>query len=326
MTSWRPQFLKRSTTKKDKSSAPEAPNENSSLLPNQSNGSGSPDQQEGEIEDYDEDEKPTHAAVLTEFRILLKGSVPVILAYALQNSLQTISVVIVGRGSPQDLATAAFAYMFAMSTAWLIALGGTTALDTLCSSTFTGSKNPHDLGVLLQRAIIVLSLFYIPVCVLWVCSEPLFKVLGEGEQLSRDSSRFLMALIPGGLGYIYFEAMKKYLQAQGRLTVNRSGTSHTDGPCRDHAARNLRAPHHLSSQRCAQLVVCLHLQDWSAWSTHRDRHFLLDFVPWPRGLHQVRRRVRVLGWLVAQMSFEHEHLRTPGGARSGPRGHGVVGF
>jgi MATE family multidrug resistance protein len=140
------------------------------------------------------------------------------LAYTLQNSLQTFSVLIVGRLSPEALATAAFSYMFAMSTAWLIALGGSTALDTIASSTFTGSKNPHDLGVLLQRAFIVLTAFYIPVAVLWACSAPVFRLLGQEEYICVDSAKFLTALIPGGLGYIYFESMKKYLQAQGQLT------------------------------------------------------------------------------------------------------------
>ena len=168
--------------------------------------------------DLQDEGKSTTRLVYKEFIILLKGSIPVILAYTLQNSLQTVSVVIVGRGSPEDLATAAFSYMFAMSTAWLIALGGSTALDTLASSTFTGSKNPHDLGILLQRSFLILGLFYIPVCVLWIFSEPVFLLLDQDAQISRDSARFLSCLVPGGLGYIYFEAMKKYLQAQGKLT------------------------------------------------------------------------------------------------------------
>jgi multidrug resistance protein, MATE family len=158
----------------------------------------------------------TWKLVYWEFMILLRSSLPVILAYTLQNSLQTISVAIVGRRSPEDLATAAFSYMFAMATAWLIALGGTTALDTLGSSSFTGSKDPHDLGILLQRAFIVLGLLYIPIAILWGFSEPVFLVLGQDGQISQDSARFLLCLIPGGLGYIYFEAMKKYLQAQGK--------------------------------------------------------------------------------------------------------------
>jgi len=191
------------------------PNETSSLLPKAQNGSDTSQNQEvGEIYDLEDGDKSKTRLVYDEFVLLLRGSIPVILAYSLQNSLQTISVVIVGRDSPENLATAAFAYMFAMSTAWLIALGGTTALDTLCSSSFTGSKNPHELGIFLQRAFIILGLFYIPVCILWIFSEPVFLALGQDAQISRDSARFLSCLIPGGLGYIYFEALKKYLQAQ----------------------------------------------------------------------------------------------------------------
>ncbi|MCJ1429267.1 hypothetical protein MMC29_007180 [Sticta canariensis] len=196
--------------------------ENASLLPKPKNRLGEAESLEnGDIGAPDDEEKPGTKQVLKEFLVLLKGSVPVILAYTLQSSLQTVSVAIVGRASPEDLATAAFSYMFAMSTGWLVALGGTTALDTLCSSTFTGSKNPHDLGVLLQRAFIILSLFFVPVAVLWIVSEPVFKVLGQSDQLSRDSATFLRCLVPGGLGYIYFECMKKYLQAQ---EIMRPGT------------------------------------------------------------------------------------------------------
>ena len=207
---WLPNFLRTSPTAK------KAPDETSSLLPkNGGDSEHSRSQSEGEVYDLEDGGQSRSRLVIQEFSILLKGSIPVILAYTLQNSLQTISIVIVGRQSPEDLATAAFAYMFAQSSAWLIALGGTTALDTLASTAFTGSKNPHDLGILLQRAFIVLGLFYVPVAILWFCAKPVFRVLGQDEQLSRDSARFLQCLIPGGLGYIYFEATKKYLQAQG---------------------------------------------------------------------------------------------------------------
>lgn len=196
MSSWLP-FLRK------KNNIPLGTDERTSLLPkptDHDNGSGS---------------------VFSEFALLLKSSIPVILAYTLQNSLQTVSVLIVGRLSPEHLATAAFSYMFAMSTAWLIALGGTTALDTLCSSSFTGSKNPHELGILLQRAFVVLGIFYIPVAILWYFSEGVFLRLGQDPSLSADSATFLRYLIPGGLGYIYFEAGKKFLQAQG---IMRAGT------------------------------------------------------------------------------------------------------
>ena len=238
--SWLPDFLRNSQRQQDTSGGT-SPNETSKLLPRVlTRRWDESSQADGEVADIDDEEKPRSKRIYTELKILLKGSIPVILAYTLQNSLQTISIVIVGRGSPEDLATSAFSYMFAMSTAWLIALGGTTALDTLCSSTFTGSKNPHDLGVLLQRAFVILGAFYVPVAVLWFFSEPVFKALGQNDQLSHDSARFLWCLIPGGLGYIYFECMKKYLQAQGMPATATRLNGMITNSSRDNATRNLR--------------------------------------------------------------------------------------
>ena len=198
--------------------------ERTSLLPKATTDSSnsSVSRQNGQSSPITDLEEPAWMAlVFHEFILLTKMSMPVILAYTLQNSLQTISVLVVGRLSPEHLAAAAFSYMFAMCTAWLIALGGTTALDTLCSSSFTGSKNPHELGTLLQRSFVVLGAMYIPVCVLWWFSEGLFLKLGQEPGISKDSALFLRCLIPGGLGYIFFEATKKFLQAQG---IMRAGT------------------------------------------------------------------------------------------------------
>lgn len=201
MSTWLPSFLKPGPAQDS------PPNERSHLLPKPIG----EDDQSQDVGDRNSRLKQWSS----EFLLLVRGSVPVILAYTLQNSLQTVSVLVVGRVSPEALATAAFSYMFAMSTAWLIALGGSTALDTLASSSFTGSKNPHDLGILLQRSVLVLTLFYIPIAILWLFSAPVFRLLGQEEYICVQSAQFLSALIPGGLGYIYFETMKKYLQAQG---------------------------------------------------------------------------------------------------------------
>jgi Na+-driven multidrug efflux pump len=122
----------------------------------------------------------------------------------LQMSLQTIPVIIVGHLSSMYLAASAFSLMFALVTGWMIALGGTTAMDTLASSTFTGSGNKHDLGILLQRAFLVLGAFFVPVAVIWACSKHIFLALGQDPELSYLSSKFLTALIPGGLGYYLF--------------------------------------------------------------------------------------------------------------------------
>lgn len=204
MRSWIPKLL---WTDSPSDEHRPAPSEGTSLLPKPD------DEEQYEGERPEEEQISRTQRVASEFWVLLKTSIPVILAYSLQNSLQTVSVLIVGRVSPEALAVAAFSYMFAMASAWLIGMGGTTAIDTLASASFTGSKNKHDLGIILQRAFFVLGLFYIPVAIIWLCSEPVFKALGQEDFIARDSSKFLSVLIPGGLGYIYFECMKKYLQA-----------------------------------------------------------------------------------------------------------------
>ncbi|KAL5353596.1 ethionine resistance protein [Pseudogymnoascus australis] len=165
--------------------------------------------------------RPEYVEWLAEMWFLTKASIPVILAYMLQNSLQTASILVAGRISSEALAVAAFSYMFAMATAWLIALGGTSALDTLASSSFTASKDKGNLGILLLRGIIVLTAFYAIVVVIWSLSEHLFRALGQPEHICIQSSKFLHLLAPGGLGYVWFECMKKFLQAQG---IYRPGT------------------------------------------------------------------------------------------------------
>ncbi|KAK0652409.1 mate-domain-containing protein [Cercophora newfieldiana] len=167
--------------------------------------------------------QPEYLAWLEEMWFLTQASLPVIFAYMLQNSLQTISVLTVGRLSSEALAVAAFSYMFAMATAWLIALGGTSAIDTLASTSFTlSSKDKSQVGVLLQRGIFVLTGFYAVVAIIWLfLSEPLFRALGQPESICTGSARFLALLTPGGLGYVWFECMKKFLQAQG---LYRAGT------------------------------------------------------------------------------------------------------
>jgi MATE family multidrug resistance protein len=60
-------------------------------------------------------------------------------------------------------------------------------------------------------------MFFVPVAILWACSDSVFRALGQDPELSYLSSQYLTVLIPGGLGYIFFEVMKKYLQAQGTV-------------------------------------------------------------------------------------------------------------
>lgn len=105
------------------------------------------------------------------------------------------------------------------STGWCVALGGTTALDTLGSQAFTGG-HPKDLSIHFQRCIVLLWILVTPVCALWWFIEPVLLALGQSGPLSRDVQTFLRVLIVGAPGYIGFESLKKYLQCQGIMSAS----------------------------------------------------------------------------------------------------------
>ncbi|KAI0923315.1 hypothetical protein AcV7_005865 [Taiwanofungus camphoratus] len=102
---------------------------------------------------------------------------------------------------------------------WCVALGGTTALDTLGAQAFTGGDRP-SVSIHLQRCLALLWLLFIPVAALWAFIEPVLLSLGQEERLSRDVQSFLRVLIFGAPGYIGFESVKKYLQCQGIMRAS----------------------------------------------------------------------------------------------------------
>ncbi len=101
-----------------------------------------------------------------------------------------------------------------------MALGGTTALDTLGSQAFTGGTRRTDLSVHFLRCLVLLWLLFIPCGVVWAFCEPVLLSLGQPGGLSHEVQRFLRVLLLGAPGYIGFEALKKYLQCQGERRSN----------------------------------------------------------------------------------------------------------
>ncbi|KAF9972802.1 hypothetical protein BGZ73_004007 [Actinomortierella ambigua] len=149
-----------------------------------------------------------------EFGILAMYSGPVVVTYILQNSFQLASLVSLGHLGPLELAASSLASMFAAVTCWSTSLGVATALDTLCSQSYT-SHHPHTLGLHLQRAILILMLLFVPIAGVWLSSSQIFALLGQEPDVAEHAAIFLRGLLPGAPAYLIFECLKKYLQAQG---------------------------------------------------------------------------------------------------------------
>jgi len=164
--------------------------------------------------------------------------------------------------------------------------------DTLGSQVYASGLDPYGLGVILQRAYMILSLFYVPIAILWWFSEPVFLALGQEDYIAEWSCKFLRTLIPGGLGYILFETTKKYLQAQGRTSQRLKSN------IRHHACFKLCPTYYFASQRGSQLSVCIHLQIRASRRTSCNGNNLLALFCPPSMLRQICRWFEALGRLV----------------------------
>ncbi|KAJ1926293.1 ethionine resistance protein [Tieghemiomyces parasiticus] len=154
------------------------------------------------------------SAYRKEARTLARLSYPVVLAYLLQYSITVASVFALGHLGASALAASALATMFASVTGWAFGVGLVTALDTLCSQSFTGASDIHAVGVYLQRGIVAIVLCHVPICIMWWHSETLLLLIGQPPQIAHLAGLYLRYLVPACLPSLLFECVKRYLQAQ----------------------------------------------------------------------------------------------------------------
>ncbi|KAH8649572.1 mate-domain-containing protein, partial [Ilyonectria robusta] len=150
---------------------------------------------------------------------LSRATIPISASFALQNIVQAFSVVTAGSLGPSQLDIASYGFMFATCTGSMIAIGGATALDTLCGQALTSVKAQNDptiLGHHLQQSLFVLSFIFITLITpLWIISGRIFLLLGQEPGLALGVGRFLVLMLPAGYLQMVAETLKKFSQVQG---------------------------------------------------------------------------------------------------------------
>lgn len=155
--------------------------------------------------------------VWNETKTLLRYSVPLIVGFFLQYSLTVASVFSVGRLGSSELAAVSLSSMTANISGYAIIQGVSTCLDTLCSQAH-GRKDFNMVGVHFVRCTYFLLLICIPVVILWMLlAKPILLLLvgEEKRELVNLASSYLKILALGLPGFIAFENLKHFLQAQG---------------------------------------------------------------------------------------------------------------
>ncbi|KAI1276426.1 MATE efflux family protein [Xylaria sp. FL0933] len=152
----------------------------------------------------------------SELWLLLRYSLPLIATYLLQYSWCIIVTFISGHLSADDLAAASVG-MTTMNIVGFAAFEGmATALDTLCAQAY-GSGNPIGVGLHIQRMLILMALSAVPIGAIWATSPWILSFFIKQHHLAVMAGTFLRVSIIGMPGYASFEALKRFLQAQGNF-------------------------------------------------------------------------------------------------------------
>lgn len=168
--------------------------------------------------DADHDDDDDDGSTASELRLLASYSLPLIATYLLQYSFFVITTIVAGHLGPDDLAAESIGVMTMNVVGLAIFEGMATGLDTLCAQAY-GSGNLVGVGLHIQRMLILMALACVPIGIVWATSPWFLPLFLKQPELAVKAGSFLRYSLVGLPGYAAFEALKRFLQAQGECNV-----------------------------------------------------------------------------------------------------------
>ncbi|OXB54499.1 hypothetical protein ASZ78_002882 [Callipepla squamata] len=138
---------------------------------------------------------------------------PLILIQLLIFLLHLVSSIFCGHLGKVELASVTLAIAVINVTAISVGYGLSSACDTLISQTY-GSRNLLRVGVILQRAILILLLCCFPCCALLINIEQLLLLIRQDPEVSRLTQLYVMAFVPALPAVFLYNLEARYLQNQ----------------------------------------------------------------------------------------------------------------
>ncbi|KAM9733983.1 multidrug and toxin extrusion protein 1 [Menidia menidia] len=145
---------------------------------------------------------------------LSKLSGPVIIAQLMSFAVSLVSTVFCGHLGRIELAGVSLAIAVINVTGVSIGTGLASACDTLMSQTF-GSNNLLRVGVILQRAILILLLACFPCWAILINTEPILLALRQEPEVARLSQMYVKIFMPALPAAFMYSLESRYLQNQG---------------------------------------------------------------------------------------------------------------
>ncbi|NXL55907.1 S47A1 protein, partial [Chordeiles acutipennis] len=138
---------------------------------------------------------------------------PLILIQLLIFLIHLVSSIFCGHLGKVELASVTLAIAVINVMAISVGYGLSSACDTLISQTY-GSKNLLRVGVILQRATIILLLCCFPCCAILINIEQLLLLIRQDPEVSRLTQRYVMAFVPALPAVFLYNLETRYLQNQ----------------------------------------------------------------------------------------------------------------
>nr|XP_040031564.1 multidrug and toxin extrusion protein 1 isoform X2 [Gasterosteus aculeatus aculeatus] len=149
-----------------------------------------------------------------EIKALSKLAGPVIIAQLMVFAVSFVSTVFCGHLGRTELAAVSLAIAVINVTGISIGSGLASACDTLISQTF-GGNNLMRVGVILQRAILILLLACFPCWAILVNTEPILLAVRQEPEVARLAQMYVNIFMPALPATFMYSLETRYLQNQG---------------------------------------------------------------------------------------------------------------
>lgn len=144
---------------------------------------------------------------------IIVDSVPMILVQCTTQLVVILTVMRLGRESPEWLAGSSLGALVYNVAGLMLTVAPNLAMDSVAPQAFGGGRFV-DVGLAAQRSVLTALLFLTPMAIVWFYAERLLMALGQPANAARLATTFVHALIPALPISAIFEASRKFLYAQ----------------------------------------------------------------------------------------------------------------